>query len=86
VTGHAQLAVNAGDAYQGAVLAGLGIGLLVDFMAREEIERGTLVRLLPDWRVERLPLYLAFPPNRHLSTRLRVFVDWVVELLGRYRA
>lgn len=86
VVGHAQLAVNDGDAYQAAVMAGLGLGLLVDFMAREEIERGRLVRLLPEWRAERLPLYLAFPPNRHLSTRLRVFVDWVVELLGRYRA
>jgi DNA-binding transcriptional LysR family regulator len=29
-----------------------------------------------------MPLYLAFPPNRHVGARLRVFIDWVVELMA----
>ena len=29
-----------------------------------------------------MPLYLAFPPNRHVSGKLRVFIEWVAELIG----
>jgi len=31
-----------------------------------------------------MPLYLAFPPNRHVSAKLRVFIDWVVELMAQH--
>jgi hypothetical protein len=30
-----------------------------------------------------VPIYVVYPPNRHLSTKLRVFVDWVAELFAR---
>jgi len=29
-----------------------------------------------------MPMYIAFPPNRHISIKLRVFIDWVVELMA----
>jgi DNA-binding transcriptional LysR family regulator len=29
-----------------------------------------------------MPMHVMFPPNRHMSQRLRVFIDWVVEALG----
>jgi DNA-binding transcriptional LysR family regulator len=29
-----------------------------------------------------MPLYLAYPPNRHVSLKLRVFIDWVVGLMA----
>jgi LysR family transcriptional regulator, regulator for bpeEF and oprC len=29
-----------------------------------------------------VPLYVVYPPNRHLSTKLRIFVDWVAELFA----
>jgi DNA-binding transcriptional LysR family regulator len=41
------------------------------------------VRLLEDWQAESVPVYVVYPPNRHLSSKLRVFVDWVVELVGQ---
>ena len=47
------------------------------------LARGELVQLLPDWQLDPIPLHIAFPPNRHISTRLRVFVDWLVELMRR---
>jgi LysR family transcriptional regulator for bpeEF and oprC len=83
VRGHAKLAVNDGDAYLAAGLAGLGTAVLVDFVAEPHLARGDLVRLFPDWQLDPVPLYVAFPPNRHVSARLRAFVDWVVELMGR---
>ena len=31
-----------------------------------------------------MPMYVAFPPNRHVSAKLRVFIDWVVELMAQH--
>jgi hypothetical protein len=31
-----------------------------------------------------MPLTIAFPPNRHVSTKLRVFIDWVAELMAQH--
>jgi DNA-binding transcriptional LysR family regulator len=31
-----------------------------------------------------MPLYVAYPPNRHISAKLRVFIDWVVELMAQH--
>ena len=56
---------------------------LTCFMAGPLLRSGALVRVLEDWESEPLPVYVVYPPNRHLSSKLRVFVDWVVDLLGR---
>jgi DNA-binding transcriptional LysR family regulator len=50
-------------------------------MARDAIAKGDLVRVLPEWNREPLPLYVVYPPNRHLSNKVRVFVDWLAKLL-----
>lgn len=55
-------------------------------MAAPLIKRGAVTRVLEDWQAEALPLYVVYPPNRHLSHKVRVFVDWVVELLSREAA
>ncbi len=31
-----------------------------------------------------MPLYPAFPPNRHVNAKLRVFIDWIVELMEQH--
>ena len=41
-----------------------------------------LVPLFDGWRVDAMPMYVAFPPNRHVSAKLRAFIDWVVELMA----
>jgi hydroxymethylglutaryl-CoA lyase len=63
-------------------VAGLGILALPNYMAQAHLAQGELVALLQDWRLEPMPLYVAFPPNRNVSAKLRVFIDWVVELLA----
>ncbi|KWZ35599.1 hypothetical protein WS64_08645 [Burkholderia anthina] len=40
--------------------------------------------LFEQWQLEPMPMYVAFPPNRHVSAKLRVFVDWVAELMARH--
>lgn len=77
------VAVNDSNAYLAAAVAGLGIVQAPSFMLQDLMSRGELEPLLVDWSVEPLPLHVVYPPNRHLSTKLRVFVDWVAELFAR---
>ena len=81
IQGRHVLAVDDGNAYLAAGLAGLGLLPLPDYMASAHLASGELVRLFEDWRLEPMPLYLAFPPNRHVSAKLRVFMEWVVGLM-----
>lgn len=82
VLGRYVLAVDDGHAYLAAGVAGLGVLWLPEYMARQPVARNDLVRLFPDWQLDAMPLYVAFPPNRHVSRKLRVFIDWIVELLA----
>jgi LysR family transcriptional regulator for bpeEF and oprC len=38
-----------------------------------------LVPVLKDWQPPDYPFYLVYPSNRHISNRIRVFIDWFVE-------
>lgn len=84
VQGRYVVAVDDGNAYLAAGLAGLGALWLPDYMAREPLARGELVPLFDDWRLDPMPLYVAYPPNRHVSAKLRVFIDWIAELMARH--
>ena len=64
--------------------AGLGIAQIPAFVLKESMERGTLDLLLGDWFPEPSPLYVVYPQHRHLSAKVRVFVDWVAELLSEH--
>ncbi|MCK0207642.1 LysR family transcriptional regulator [Starkeya koreensis] len=82
------VAVNDSTAYLAAGLAGLGITQTIEPMVTPYIESGALVRVLPDWHSAPIVLHVVYSPNRHLSSRLRVFVDWVAERFaggGAYR-
>jgi DNA-binding transcriptional LysR family regulator len=84
VQGRYVISVDDGNAGLAAALAGLGVIWLPDYMAIEHVSRGELVRLFEDWHLEPMPMYVAFPPNRHVSAKLRVFIDWVVELMAQH--
>ncbi|RYZ13403.1 MAG: hypothetical protein EOO24_00005, partial [Comamonadaceae bacterium] len=78
------LAVNESNAHTAAVLAGLGASQMVSFTALPHIARGELVEILPEWTREPLPVYVVYPPNRHLSAKVRAFVDWAAELFAKH--
>jgi len=69
------------NSYVAAAEAGLGIAQIPAFVLKEAMERGTLELVLADWFPEPSPLYVVYPQNRHLSNKVRVFVDWVAQLL-----
>lgn len=78
----ASLAVNNGDAYVAACEADFGIIQLPTYHVRERLKTGVLVEILPQHRPPPLPLHVLYPQNRHLSQRVRVFVDWLAELFA----
>lgn len=82
VEGRYVVSVNEGNAYVAAGLAGLGVLQVPTFMAQEHLDAGALVPVLADWSAEAIPLHVVYPPNRHLSNKVRVFVDWVADLFA----
>jgi DNA-binding transcriptional LysR family regulator len=84
VQGRYVVAIDDGNAYLAAGLAGLGALWLPDYMSQAHRARGELVPLFQDWRFDPMPLYVAFPPNRHVSAKLRVFIDWIAELMAQH--
>lgn len=85
VRGKHVLALDDGNAYVAAGVAGLGVIRIPTFMAKESIERGELLPLFEDWQFEPMPMYLAYPPSRYTSAKLRAFVDWACSVLGKMR-
>lgn len=84
VNGRHELSVDDGNAYLAAGLAGLGVVGLPHYMAAAHVARAELVPLFADWRLDPIPMHVAYPPSRHVSVKLRVFIDWVVELMASH--
>jgi LysR family transcriptional regulator for bpeEF and oprC len=76
------VALNDSNAYVEAGLAGLGIIQIVDYLMLSHVESGRMVQILSDWSSEPVPIHLVYPQNRHLSAKVRVFVEWVAELFA----
>lgn len=74
------VSVNDSNALLAAALAGMGVLQTLRFMAEPHFQSGALVQLLEDWSLEPNPIYIVYSPNRHLSARVRVFVEWLVAL------
>ena len=83
ITGRHIVALNDSNAYVAAAVAGLGIVQVPPFMVQHHVDQGALKPVLTDWQCEPMPLYVVYPPNKHLSNRVRVFVDWIAELFAR---
>lgn len=74
--------VNNSESYEAACLAGLGLVQIPEPGARELIEQGLLVEVLPDLRPEPMPVSLIYANRRHLPRRVQAFMDWIAEILA----
>lgn len=81
VTPRYVLSVNDARSHMTAVLSGLGASPVPRSAVTDALARGQIVELLQDWHIAPIPLYVVYPPNRHLSNKVRVFVDWLVRLI-----
>ncbi len=74
------LGINDGNVYVTAGLHGLGIVQMASYQVDALIATGRLEAVLEDWTSLPLPINVVYPQNRHLSAKVRVFVEWVAEL------
>ena len=62
------------------MLAGAGIGVLPDYSAKDLVQQGALVKVLPDWSLSSGGIYAVYPPGRFRPARVTAFVDFLQQL------
>lgn len=73
------LSVTGTESYLAGIRLGLGLAQVPRFHVEEDLERGTLVPILPDHPPPSVPVSLLYPRSRQLSPRVRVFLDWAAQ-------
>ena len=64
-----------------AILAGLGVGLVPDYVVAQDLAAGRVVQALDDWRLSIFGtrLYLLRMPDRYQTLAARTLIDFVIE-------
>jgi LysR family transcriptional regulator for bpeEF and oprC len=75
------VSVSGASSYLDACLAGLGLVQAPRYGIEALLRSGALVEVLPQWRAPPMPVSVVVPQGRHLSARVRVFIDWVAQAL-----
>ncbi|MGV2290170.1 LysR family transcriptional regulator [Trinickia sp. YCB016] len=70
-------------AIHASAVAGIGIGAFTRLTVRGDIERGRLVQVLPGYTLAKRTYYALYPKSRHVSPKVRAFIDFVAELYGK---
>jgi len=73
---------NNGEALRCAAVKGLGLAMLPTFIVGADLQSGRLNSVLPDCQASSLQICLLYSPNRHLSARIRLFVEYFYERFG----
>ncbi|HTH17480.1 MAG TPA: LysR family transcriptional regulator [Magnetospirillum sp.] len=77
-----RLKANNGEVLLAACLAGAGIAALPTFISGPSLRAGTLVRVLPHLESSEIGIHAVWPTARHLSAKVRAFVDFLAERFG----
>ena len=79
------VSVSGVDAYLGCCEAGLGIAQMPRYRIDEALKSGRLRELLAANPPPSLPMTILYPQQGQMPARLRVFIDWLVELTATQR-
>jgi DNA-binding transcriptional LysR family regulator len=71
------------EAYLGCCEAGLGMAQFPRYHVADVLAKGQLKEMLPSMPPPALPVTVLYPSHRQMPARLRVFVDWLVEVMGK---
>ena len=63
-----------------SIVDGLGIAVLPEYMGREEVSSGKLVKILPDWGMTDVDIYALYPRNRAKIPKVKEFLNFVTKL------
>ncbi len=70
---------NSGEYLRDAAVAGKGITFLPAFIIYRELNEGSLIPILMNYSTPTVNLYAVYPQTRHLSSRVRTFIDFIVQ-------
>jgi DNA-binding transcriptional LysR family regulator len=76
------LCSNNGEVLRDAVVKGRGIALLPTFIVGADLQEGGLRSILTGYRAPEISVYAIYPQTRHLSVKVRVFIDFLIERFG----
>jgi LysR family transcriptional regulator, regulator for bpeEF and oprC len=76
-----RVGINESNAHLAAAIAGLGLVQTFTYAADAALRDKRLVEVLKSWRPPPYPFHVVYPESRHVTHRLRVFIDWLVETL-----
>ncbi|NWA64810.1 LysR substrate-binding domain-containing protein [Pseudomonas reactans] len=79
------LSVFGAEIYSASAVAGLGIIQCPHYRMAELIEQGVMREILQETPPPLMPVSVLYPQNRHMSPRVRVFVDWLAEIFENAR-
>lgn len=77
-----RVTVNNAESYIACCLAGLGLIQVPAYDVRDRLRSGDLVEVMPNHRAASMPVTILYPHRRHLSRRLKMFMDWLAEMMA----
>ena len=83
VTPVGNLRTNSAAVLKIAALAGQGVAYLPTYLVGDALQSGALVTVLNNYLAPPLPVRALYPHNRHLSAKVRVFVDFLAARFGQ---
>ncbi|WP_120634877.1 LysR family transcriptional regulator [Ruegeria sp. EL01] len=79
-----RLVLNNGLSQKAATVAGAGISMNSMWSVHDEVRKGSLVRVLPEFDVDdQSVLWLVYPKSNVLTAKVRVFIDYLIEKIGK---
>lgn len=76
------ISVNSAYGYTACCLAGMGFIQAPRYYVGTHLRSGELIEVFPQWAPAPMPVSMLYPHARHLSPRVRVFIDWVAECMS----
>jgi DNA-binding transcriptional LysR family regulator len=77
-----KLQLNHGDAILRSAINGGGLAMLSRFVVGRHLVAGSLVSILDEYVQEDVPIYAVYPSGKHLSPKVRAFLDFLIEVYG----
>jgi DNA-binding transcriptional LysR family regulator len=74
---------NSGDTCRAGALEHLGVILQPSFLVGEDLRAGALVELMPEFRSIELGIYAVYPTRKHVSPKVRLLIDYLIEAFDR---
>lgn len=79
ISPNSRLRLDSAEAIRDAAILGLGIAYLPTFLTAESVDDGRLIPLLGSYGTEEVPVHAIYPSRRHLTPKVRGFIDLMVE-------